>query len=176
MGIIEPASAVTEELRALATLGRLTGGALHEIANPLVGLLGSAELALAEAEPGTRLHERIRLVQQTAGEIGEIVRSLQAFLRSQSEPPARFSLGESARSAVALVALVAPKHDVTLAAGGDAEVVAAPGVVRRELVDLLVTALEEAKPGSSVELTVTVAGDAAVAAVAGAGELRLPLA
>ena len=31
----------------------------HELSNPLVGLLGSAELALAEAEPGTKLHGRI---------------------------------------------------------------------------------------------------------------------
>jgi two-component system, NtrC family, C4-dicarboxylate transport sensor histidine kinase DctB len=176
MTIIEPTSADTNERRALETLGRLTGGALHEIANPLVGMTGAAELALAEAEPETRLHQRIQVIQQTAGEISTIVRALQAFLREQGEPPRRVSLGSSAQAAVALVTLVAPKHDVMVTAVGEAEVVAEPGVVARELVELLHTALKGAEPGSSVELSVTVAGQEAVAAVPGGGELRLRLA
>ena len=71
----------------LATLGRLTRGALHEISNPLVALLGSAELALGDAEPGTKLHSRISLTQRTGAEVAEIVRALQAFIRLQSQPP-----------------------------------------------------------------------------------------
>ena len=63
-GIIEPAPVGPDERRALETLGRLTRGALHELSNPLVGLLGSAELALAEAEPGTKLHGRILLISR----------------------------------------------------------------------------------------------------------------
>jgi hypothetical protein len=41
VGIIEPVSYGTGDTRALATLGRLTRGALHELSNPLVALLGS---------------------------------------------------------------------------------------------------------------------------------------
>ena len=41
-----------QDERALIVLGRLTRGALHELANPLVALTGSAELALDTAEPG----------------------------------------------------------------------------------------------------------------------------
>lgn len=175
-GIIEPAPVGTNEGRALETVGRLTRGALHELSNPLVGLLGSAELALAEAEPATKLHERILLIQQTAGELAGIVRALQAFLRAQQDPPRRLSLGQAARAAVDLVELVSPASDITISAAGDAEVVAAPGVVARELVELLVAAREHASDGSSIELLVGVAGDEGVAAVAGAGELRLPLA
>ena len=55
--IIETMTYDTKETCALATLGRLTRGALHELANPLVALLGSAELALADAEPGTKIHQ-----------------------------------------------------------------------------------------------------------------------
>ena len=175
-GIIEPASVRTDQARALETLGRLTRGAIHEFSNPLVGLLGSAELALAEAEPGTKLHERIALMQQTAGELSTIVRALQAFVRIQDEAPRPLSLGQSARAAVELVGLVSAVPDVTLAATGDADVIAAPGAVARELVELLAYALEHASPGEEVELAVTEAGDEAVAAVAGAGELRLPIA
>ena len=175
-GIIEPASVSTDQARALETLGRLTRGAIHELSNPLVGLLGSAELALAEAEPGTKLHERIVLIQQTAGELTAIIRALQAFIRIQDDPPRPLSLGQSALAAVELVSLVSAVPDVGLAATGDADVIAAPGAVARELVELLVYALEHASPGEEIELAVTEAGGEAVATVAGAGELRLPMA
>ncbi|NUT56687.1 MAG: hypothetical protein HOQ03_11995, partial [Thermoleophilia bacterium] len=101
-GIIEPQPYVTDETRALVTLGRLTRGVLHELSNPLVALLGSAELALASAEPGTKLHDRIALTQRTGAEVVEIVRALQGFVRLQSEPPRELSVGAAAVDAVAL--------------------------------------------------------------------------
>jgi two-component system sensor histidine kinase PilS (NtrC family) len=166
--IIETVSENAEETLALATLGRLTRGALHEISNPLVALLGSAELALAEAQPGTKLHARLSLTHRTGTEIVEIVRALQAFVRMQAEPPQTLSVGEAAADAVALVSRVLPAHGVELAASGDATVVAAPGELRRRLVELLLSALDDPERGDRVELVV---GDGVVTAT-GAGELR----
>ncbi|MHB1243805.1 MAG: hypothetical protein ACYC1P_10485, partial [Gaiellaceae bacterium] len=100
-----------DESRAMHTLGRLTRGALHEIANPLVALVGSAELALGEVEPGSKLHDRIALTRRTGTEIAEIVKALQAFVRQQGEPPADVSVGEAAADAIALVSRVMPVHD-----------------------------------------------------------------
>ena len=102
------------------TLGRLTRGALHELSNPLVALLGSAELALVDAEPGTKLHDRIALTQRTGAEVVEIVRALQGFVRLQSQPPAELSVAAAAADAVALVERVQPTHDVELRVSGDA--------------------------------------------------------
>ena len=119
-----------EELHSLATLGRLTRGALHELANPLVALLGSAELALGDVEPGTRLHDRIALTQRTGAEVAEIVRALQAFVRLQSMPPEELSVGAAAADATAPVARVLPTHDVELRSSGDATVTAGPGEIR----------------------------------------------
>jgi signal transduction histidine kinase len=170
--IIETVQFDAREMRALQTLGLLTRGALHEISNPLVGLVGSAELALGETEPGTKLHERVALTHRTGTEIAEIVRALQSFVRSQSHPPERLSLGRAATDAVALVTRVLPTHDVTLAASGDATVLASPGDVACALVDLLVEAIEES--GGSVELTVRTDGGEAIVTATGGGELRLP--
>lgn len=163
--------------RALATLGRLTRGALHEIANPLLALVGTAEFALGDAEPGTKLHGRLELVQSTGREIAEIVRALQGFAREQSTPPARLALGDSAEAAVALVRRVSAVRDVELAVrrASEPEVVAAPGAVAAALVELLLDGLADAERGDTVELVVSREGADAVAAVAGAGELRLPL-
>jgi signal transduction histidine kinase len=162
------------DTRSLRTLGLLTRGALHEISNPLLGLVGSAELALGDAEPGTKLHERIALTHRTGTEIAGIVRALQAFIRLQDTPAGPFSLGEAAAEAVALVDLVLPTHDVTLTATGDAIVVAAPGAVRCSLVELLVDALERSNSKGKIALVVRAEGSDAVVAATGGGELRLP--
>lgn len=153
----------------LQTLGRLTRGALHEISNPLVALLGTAELALGEAQPGTKLHDRLSLTHRTGTEIVEIVRALQAFVRLQAEPPERISVGAAATDAIALVSKVLPVHGVELVASGDATVVAAPGELRRLLVELLLAALDDPERGDRVELVV---GDGTVTATGGR-ELRL---
>ena len=157
----------TDETRALATLGRLTRGALHELSNPLVALLGSAELALGDVEPGTKLHDRIALTRRTGTEVVEIVRALQAFVRLQAEPPEQLSVGDATADAVALVTRVLPTHDVELSARGDATTVAGPGEIRRRLVELLLDALEDPDRGDIVELVV---GDGVV--TAGRRELR----
>jgi signal transduction histidine kinase len=162
--------------RSLQTLGLLTRGALHQISNPLVGLVGSAELALFDAEPGTKLHERIALTHRTGTEIAGIVRGLQAFIRLQDAPAEPLSLGKEAAEAVALVELVLPTHNVTLSAAGDATVVAAPGELRRSLVELLVEAIERSGSRGAIELTVRADGRDAVVAATGGGEVRLPAA
>ena len=163
------------ETRSLLTIGLLTRGALHEISNPLVGLIGSTDLALDEAEPGTKLHERISLAQRTGAEIAGIVRALQGFIRLQEAPAGPLSLGTAAAEAVALVDLVMPTPNVTLTAAGDATVVAARGELQCSLVELLVDALERVSSGA-IELTVRVDGQDAIVAATGGGELRLPVA
>ena len=159
----------TDDIRSLATLGRLTRGALHQISNPLVALLGSAELALGEAEPGTKLHDRLALTQRTGAEIVEIVRALQGFVRLQSEAPAQLSVGQAAADAIALVTKVLPTHDVELSTSGDTTVIASPGELRGRLVELLVDALDDPGRKGAIELVV---GDGVVT-VTGGGELRL---
>ena len=172
--IIETVQFDAREMRGLQTLGRLTRGALHEISNPLVALVGSAELALGDTEPGTKLHERLSLTLDTGTEIADIVRALQAFVRMQSQPPKLLSLGQAATDAVALVTLVLPTHDVELSAAGDATVLAAPGDVACALVDLLADALEDGAAKGAVELAVRTENGVAIVTATGGGELRFP--
>lgn len=164
------------EARSLRTLGLLTRGALHEISNPLVALVGTAELALGEAAPGTKLRERIALTHRTGTEIAGIVRALQAFIRLQDEPARLLSLGEAAAETAGLVELVLPTHDVAFTTAGDATVVGAPGEVRCALVELLVEALDRSDSTGTIELTVRTEESEVVVTATGGGELRLPAA
>jgi two-component system NtrC family sensor kinase len=67
----------------LAALGELVRGAAHEINNPLFGILGLVEFLLAEVEPGTKAHERARLIQDSGLDIKAIVQALLGFARTQ---------------------------------------------------------------------------------------------
>lgn len=167
--------ATTEADAHLATLGRLTRGALHELANPLLALLGSAEFALADADPGTKLHARIDIVQRTGLEIAEIVRALQAYIREQDAPATRVSLVDSAEAAVALVRRVSAVRDVELAVRAASEPLAhaRPGPILRSLVELLLDRIADAERGDVVELVVSEQNGEALVSLAGAGELRL---
>ncbi len=167
--IIERMTNEAPDSRSLQTLGLLMRGALHQVSNPLVALVGSAELALSDTAPGTKLHDRIALTHRTGVEITEIVRALQGFIRLQAEPEVELSLGAAAADAIALVSKVLPTHDNELKVSGDATVVAEPGELQRRLVELLVAATQNAEHGDVIELTVS---DRVVTA-SGGGELRL---
>jgi signal transduction histidine kinase len=162
--------------RVLVTLGRLTRGALHELANPLLALTGSTELAFTEVDPGTKVHARLEAVRDMGAELTDIVRALQAFARLQHEPPATIGLVDAAERAVALVRRVSAVRGVELGVQRDAEpdVVAAPGVLGSQLVELLLDALALPERGETVTVVVSRDDGDAVAAIAGAGELRLP--
>ena len=158
----------------LATLGRLTRGALHELANPLLALLGTAELALADAEPGTKLHGRLDTIQRTGHELAEIIRALQAYLRVQDEPAGHVSLADSAEHAVALLRRVSAVRDVELTVRVESEplVLARPGQILCSLVELVLERINDAERGDEIELVVSEQDGKAVAALAGAGEIR----
>lgn len=159
----------------LATLGRLTRGALHELANPLLALVGSAELALADADPGTKSYARIEVIHRTGLELAEIVRALQAFIREQDAPAGRVALVDSAEAAVALVRRVSAVRDVVLAVRAESapRVDARPGPILRSLVELLLDRIAGAERGDEIELVVSEQGGEAVVSLAGVGELRL---
>jgi hypothetical protein len=61
---------------------------VHALANPLFVIVGVLELLLAEAEPGTKTHERLRLVQESTLEIRNLVRSLGERARAGDAEPA----------------------------------------------------------------------------------------
>ncbi len=162
----------------LATLGRLTRGALHELANPLLALMGTAELALAEAEPGTKLHSRLETVHSTALEIADLVRALQAFTRLRHEPPQRLGLADVASDAAGLVQLVAAAPAVEISTRADARpwVHAAPATVSGALVELLLDRLATGDDDGAIVLVVREEGGEAVAAVEDGSEIRFELA
>ncbi|HEX5448873.1 MAG TPA: PAS domain S-box protein, partial [Gaiellaceae bacterium] len=87
----------------LAAIGELAAGVAHEINNPLFAILGMTEFLLLEAEPGSKARERLELIQQTGGEIKEIVRGLLDFARDTNDDQQLVSAADIVHSTLDLV-------------------------------------------------------------------------
>lgn len=161
----------TAQTARLATLGRLTRGTLHELGNPLVALIGTAELALAGAKPGSQLRERLDLIDRTANEIADVVRALQRVARvGAADDLERVELATEAAAALALVQRLSPGRSRELEGtypAGAVVVETRPGALLVALVALLLDALESA-PAGPIRLAVSRNGGSASVSVAGA--------
>src|SRR2546421_3132255 len=86
----------------LSSLGELVRGFAHEVNNPLFGMLGLVELLLTEVEQGTKVHERLLLVQQSGLEIKRITHALLGFARAEPDDHGLLTLQDVSTGAVAL--------------------------------------------------------------------------
>lgn len=86
----------------LAAAGGLARRLVHDLANPLVGILGVTELLLADADAGTAAHRELALVRDSAEELRAL---LARFGRFASGPGGGglVRLDDVAREAVAVV-------------------------------------------------------------------------
>ena len=171
MPVTNLAGADAAQTARLATLGRLTRGALHELGNPLVALIGTAELATAAAEPGSRHRERLDLIGAMANEIGDVVRVLQRVARvGAAEGKERVELSAETAAALVLVQRLIPGRPSELEGSYpiDAVVVkTSPGALLVALVALVLDTLDSAPPGP-IRLAVSQDGASASVRVMGA--------
>jgi two-component system sensor histidine kinase PilS (NtrC family) len=137
-----------------ALLGRLTPGALHEMANPLLALTGTAQLLLETAEPGTKTHERLGVVDSMVEEIAEVVRLLQRLSRERLEGEQSIELADFVAETVAIVRRLSATRDVSIDEDyrGESHVTARPAVLRQAIAWLLLDAIEASQPRGRVEI------------------------
>jgi signal transduction histidine kinase len=70
----------------LAAVGELGAGVAHEINNPLTGVIGLAQLARADAAPGSELAATLDEILANARRVAEVVDALLRFTQSQVSP------------------------------------------------------------------------------------------
>ena len=144
----------------LELLGRLLPGALHELSNPLLALSGTVELLLADAEPGSRSRERLELMHRTAGEMSELVRTLQRLARERDEPEQPIDVAELTRETAAIATRFSGLQDVeaAVASKGPQTVRAAPATLRQALLALVLEAIRATPAGVLLEIVVDADG------------------
>lgn len=156
----------------LAAIGELAAGVAHEINNPLFAILGLVEFVLADLEPGSKSHERLTLVHQTALEIKEIVRALLEFARENPDEQRVVALDDVVRETVDLVRRTSANHGVEIEQSlgeGPFLVHGSPNQLKQIFLNLLANARHALPDGGVVTLRLERDGDWVTASVSDTG-------
>ncbi|HSP73741.1 MAG TPA: ATP-binding protein [Gaiellaceae bacterium] len=156
----------------LAAIGELAAGVAHEINNPLFAILGLVEFVLADVEPGSRSHERLTLVHQTALEIKEIVRALLDFARESSDEQRVVALDDVVRETVDLVRRTSASRGVEIEQSlgeGPFLVHGSPNQLEQIFLNLLANARQALPNGGVVTLRLESDGEWVSACVSDTG-------
>lgn len=159
------------EAGRLAALGELTPGAAHEINNPLFAILTLVDFLLRDAEPGTKAHERLRLIEASARDIEGVVGRVHRFARERPGDGAPFPLEDAAAAAVDLVRHTSAARDLEIAESYPPAPALVAGDVRQLkqlFVSLLLHAARPVPRGGTITVTVAREDDGVVASVEGA--------
>jgi two-component system NtrC family sensor kinase len=153
---IDLASGLSRLGKPLA-IGHFAPGVIHELNNPLFAVLGLLEFLLTEAEPGTKTHQRLTLIQQSALEIKEIVSAVLDFARERADEEAEHDLAEIVRTAVALFKRTSVARDLettVVASNGSYGVVGSRNRLKQVFLALLTNAELAMPQGGPIEVEV----------------------
>jgi two-component system NtrC family sensor kinase len=156
----------------LAVAGELAAGAVHEINNPLFAIITLTGFLLREVEPGSRAEERLRLIEQSANEIKEVVERLHHFVRQRSDWGV-VSLDAAAHEAAELLRHTSTARRKEIVERYPDEPVLVEGSaadLRQAFVNLLPTAMQAAPDDTSVTVQVWRERGWAVATISDEGE------
>jgi two-component system, NtrC family, sensor kinase len=156
----------------LAAIGELAAGVAHEINNPLFAILGLVEFLLRDADEGTKSHERLALVQETALEIKEIVRALLDFAREGSDEQLLVPLRDVTAQTLELVRRTHAAKDVELVeryADEPLRVRASPNQLKQVILNIVTNARQAMPTGGTLTVGLERDGDTGVISVSDTG-------
>jgi signal transduction histidine kinase len=154
----------------LTALGSLSTSVVHEINNPLFAILGLVEFLLRDAEPGTKAHGRLELIQTTGLEIKEIARALLDFARERPGQLETVQLDEAVQTVARFFRLSAAAKGVDVVERlEDVSLLGRRGELRQLLLCLLLNAKQALPDGGTVTVEVRRDGDAALVRVSDTG-------
>ena len=165
IGAIEISRDITKDINVqkvmmqqekLASIGRLSAGAAHEINNPLTTILTSAMLIQEDLAKEDPAYEELQIVVNEALRCRKIVTSLLDFAR-QSKPQKRMlDLNEIVTQSVLLTQKQAAFKDIRVEfklAPAIPEQLIDKGQIQQALINLILNAIEATEPGGTITVT-----------------------
>jgi signal transduction histidine kinase/sensor domain CHASE-containing protein len=83
------------QAQKMESIGRLAGGVAHDFNNMLGVIIGNAELAMMQIEPGSPIYDELVEIQKAATRSANLTRQLLAFARKQPSMPKVLNLNET---------------------------------------------------------------------------------
>jgi PAS domain S-box-containing protein len=136
----------------MESIGRLAGGVAHDFNNLLTAILGNAELAALDLEPGHPALASISEITKAAEGAARLTRQLLSFARRQMIEPVPLDLNEVVEDSLELVRrLLGEDVDVTASLEPSLGIVEAdPGQIQQVLVNLTVNARDAMPEGGQL--------------------------
>lgn len=134
---------------------RFTGDASHELRTPLTRIKGSASLALSRERTPAEYQNSLRVINQAADSMNEIVQDLLLLARADSGQLAAQARAVSIPDVLNAAVAEAPHDGATITLDAAAElppVQGEPGQLRRLFLNLLVNAVRHTPPDGQVEV------------------------
>lgn len=156
----------------LTTLGSLAPSIVHELNNPLFAILALVEFLLRDAEPGTKAHSRLELIQTTGLGMKALAKALLDFAREQPAPLEPVSLDETVENVAQLFALTAAAKGVEVEpqfTGEPLHVLGRRSELRHLLLCLFLNAKSAMPSGGTITVGLTREGTDAVLRVSDTG-------
>jgi PAS domain S-box-containing protein len=136
----------------MESIGRLAGGVAHDFNNLLTAILGNAELAAVDLEPGHPAQASIAEITKAAEGAARLTRQLLSFARRQMIVPVPLNISEVVEGSLELLRrLLGEDIEITAALDPKLGVVEAdPGQIQQVLVNLTVNARDAMPQGGQL--------------------------
>jgi two-component system cell cycle sensor histidine kinase/response regulator CckA len=156
------------QAQKMEAIGRLAGGVAHDFNNLLTVILSNAQLAAAEAPPGSPLHDLLGPIRDAAQRAAGLTRQLLAFAKRQVVSPRVVDLNALVRDLGRLLQrLLGERVVVAARLSPDLEPIRVdPGQIEQVLVNLAVNARDAMPDGGRLSIqtaNVVVGSDEAAA-------------
>lgn len=92
-----------QQMQKMEAIGTLAGGIAHDFNNILSGVIGYAELSLAEIPQGTPLHRNLRQILAGGRRAGDLVRQILTFSRQNERELKPLQIGPMLKEALKLL-------------------------------------------------------------------------
>ncbi len=144
----------------MEAVGRLAGGIAHDFNNMLQVILGYADLARADAVPGSELDDSLAEIHDAATRSADLTKQLLAFARKQPNSPRVIDVArEITSSARMLRRLVGDDVEVDVEVEGDPDAVwpvrLDPGQLSQVVANLAVNARDAMSDGGRLRIAIS---------------------
>jgi len=134
----------------LASIGTLAAGIAHEINNPICIILGFAEYLLSKADPSSKEHEILEIIQRQAANCQRIVENLLTFARVPAKLTTLTNVNEDLKKVIAVSqnTLLTKKIDLILDLASDLpQVMADSSQLQQVFLNFITNAVDAMKNG-----------------------------
>jgi PAS domain S-box-containing protein len=142
------------QAQKMEVVGRLAGGVAHDFNNMLGVILGRADLALSELQPGDRVHASLLEILKAARHSAELTRQLLAFARKQAVEPRILDLNRTVEGTLKMLRrLIGEDIELAWLPGADLWPLRMdPSQIDQVLANLCVNARDALSAGGSITI------------------------